>query len=813
MYKNIFGHAPIIQMVKMQVSLKVDGETVGEPDIEVPSMGTDFKIKTPDFLTLIERKVTPQGQAFLTEKFKEKEKISLQDLNELGFITTINKIKYEIRIIVPLEYRTRTVIDFVKIKRIYHKKAVKRAGFSGYFNINASEYNDTYYSSINSVLNLYGLIHTMDFNLSKNSQNEYGGSFSNHKFIYNYPEYLLKFTLGEIQNDSLGFLRTNSLIGLNVKKVYSLDPSIIYQRSDCNTDFELAIESSVELSVNKKRVFFRTLERGKYAFKNIPLSNGLNSVEIKILNQHKKLERAISFLTPYNFNLLSLGEQEFSASVGHSPQATLGDFNQPITKVSHKIGLFRNINIGEYVDVAPDYHIMGGQIKYASIMGALSSDLAFSFSQGKTGWATQGSFNFYQALMPFLPNINLQASYYSGEWVYNSDGAALVQFRGTLGHTQTLFDLINFNVSYYENWNGLNRSDYGFYFTANTSLDFKLHETHNKFHTNHNFNGGETQFSLNQKWKPNQETKATIKTEIHPRNAYIVDKSVINRLNAQWEYKPKQLPWDLNLGYVNDASQNKVESGFTYEGQKWYFKGDLTGDFGADSNRLIQAAYIKTPRAIFTTNFTERFNQNTNSFTVSRRIGVKTAIVFTDDIIAMSAPISDSFMIVYPDENLQDYNINVNSKYGIDLFGPAVIPISPYRVAHLSVDDEDNVSFRYLNERYFSVYLDEKAGGKIKVGHPPAVILTGRLQNAQNNIIASQLVYLYDLSRPEEEAQTLFTNRKGGFQASDIYSGRYRLVVPGDKYLPAEFQVTKTKDLVYKLDTIILQEKEVDNEN
>jgi outer membrane usher protein len=173
--------------------------------------------------------------------------------------------------------------------------------------------------------------------------------------------------------------------------------------------------------------------------------------------------------------------------------------------------------------------------------------------------------------------------------------------------------------------------------------------------------------------------------------------------------------------------------------------------------------------------------------------------------MALSRPISDSFVIVAPHKTIRDKNIKVNS-YGerylaqTDFLGSAVLPeVSGYSINSVSIDRNDLPVGYQIEDDAFYFEPTYKRGGVAKIGTDAIVMVKGQLlEGAEKpfSLVSGEILYL---DEPEKEPILFFTNRSGFFAAEGLKPGKYKIIVYGDKIFSSFITIPEGTTGLYAL--------------
>ena len=175
--------------------------------------------------------------------------------------------------------------------------------------------------------------------------------------------------------------------------------------------------------------------------------------------------------------------------------------------------------------------------------------------------------------------------------------------------------------------------------------------------------------------------------------------------------------------------------------------------------------------------------------------------------MAISRPIEDSFVILYPHDSLNSARIGFQPFGKIDRFGPAVIPNLPsYYTTRIRVTEAEIPSGIFLQTQAFRVEPTFSSGTAIQLGSDVNQVITGTLVDEQGPIGYLSGV-LRSIDDDEAPSVRLFTNKSGKFYVWGLKAGRYELQTIDRKRTAIILTVEDKSGAIQALGDITMQEK------
>lgn len=163
------------------------------------------------------------------------------------------------------------------------------------------------------------------------------------------------------------------------------------------------------------------------------------------------------------------------------------------------------------------------------------------------------------------------------------------------------------------------------------------------------------------------------------------------------------------------------------------------------------------------------------------------AIVVADGQVALSRPVSGSFVVLPRHDNLSRRRIGINPssvsegedgnfQARIDGLGPAVIPDStPYMYRPVRIDTQSLPAGYDIGRDVYTVFPSYKSGTLLPVGNAENIFADGYLLHGDGRAVSLQGGVI--VRQDNGAAQEFFTNAEGRFRVSRLAPGDYRMTL------------------------------------
>lgn len=607
------------------------------------------------------------------------------------------------------------------------------------------------------------------------------------RFVYDDLARLARWTLGDLQPVSRGFVGTPQLAGLSLVRSYSvLEPQRNVQPRGERT-FTIVRPSTVEAFINGQSVRQVRLQPGTYNVRDFPFAQGANNVRLVVTDDAGQSE-VIEFSLFFDRTLLAEGLTEFGLFAGirapFTGRSRDYQLDEPGASGFIRRGLTDKLTAGANFNLQRRGIALGAEAVAATPLGTIGSDVAvsqvnnigfgyainFSLQRAVTNSASGRSFGFtfeHRSKNFATPNeltadnrflFEVGASYAQslGRSQFISFTGLYAKGRGAFGDEKTA------------------RLSYGYRLSPRLSLAAEgIYEDRQNFGENHGLR-------LTLVYRP--DSRSTAVAEVDTRNERARAGYQTSRgegvgawsggINADYLYEENVVGVDANVSYL----ANRAELGLNH-----------------------------------TTAFDVGGGNDVSDQRTSLRLG--TAIAFADGHVALSRPIFDSFAMVAPHRTIRGRDIyieprdgNYRAKSGI--FGPAVEPdLSSYSERVITYDVPDAPVGYDLGEGNFRVYPPYRSGFLKIAGSDYSVTGIGTLRDQNGQPVALIAGRAFEIGAPDREPITVFTNRSGRFGIQGLRPGRWRIEVPTQPPGIVEIEIPEDTQGVIRLGDLTLGDR------
>ena len=789
LFYEVFGYHQV-KPYKLLVPYFINGDRVGKIEVFLKKGADQIHVRK----TTLYKKLGMYLNGTLLEWFVgatlNLSTVSLSFLDENGIYTDYDEQLLQFQVTISPEYIKPKISDIGYSKRPKSSDyAVAPSKYSGYLNLRAAQ--SLYFTSMGTenenirpfTINFDGAINLHKVVLE--GLGEY--SRDNHwkrsmtRLVYDQPEYMFRYYLGDISTPIIGYQTSPSMGGFAFTKDFNLQPYTTTQPETMNGVVILR-PSIVEIYANEVLVEKKNVDPGPFNLRQASLSHGINNVKIVIRNDIGDAETID--LNSYSNNLqLRKDLDQYSFNIGVISSQINGklqyDAEDPIISMFYRRGLNNWITLSSYTQAKLDQFMFGIGSNFGTIFGNFDADLAMSTTDSvSVDYASRVSYNYFNnnyVENPFHRQWRVSIDYLGRKFAYINDLTPdnLSSFMITGSVSQNITETItsSFSASY-----GLGRDEQKDTHTYSLSVAKRISSgmriscflSNRETSDLHN----EWRISLNFMYNPPIN---------HMFNSVYDSKNQSGRLS--WSYSA----FDGNIR--NNLSTNYSEVTPLYLSNRTSYSGNRGNvSLGYDFNE-----------------FNSGDNTNIFNFTGS------TSVVFVDGQFGWSKLVNNSFALINPNSVIKDYTIGINKRrngnfqFSSDRFGPAVYStLSPYRVQEFDIELPDLPIGYEVNSDGHVLLPSYKSGFLIDLEGKAYLFARGRLVDEDNNPMVHVTAELVPFGKYSEDYTTIFTNKGGYFYAYGLKPGSYKLFLDSEKYEPIIVRIARNTEAGYcKLGTLI----------
>ena len=820
----------------VKVDVRVNGNTIGEIDLISNSSGELDQIKTKEIVELLKNVLKEHVLKRINEEIISNEIISLNILNKQGVSSVYNSTNLSLDLEINPELRKPLILSLKTKKKasVREENKVKAEDISGYLNTFANVGLNSGGDEADLRMRFEGSLNINGFVLETTSD------YRNKKFdmgrttlIYDKPEKLKRFAIGNISTGNRNFQENLELDGIRISKEFFLDPNLqISPRA--NESLQLETDSEVELYINNQLIRRFYLNAGVYALEDIGLYNGANNIRIRIKDEFGKVtvKRSEQY---YDSHLLKPGLSLYAFSVGYlSNQQSYSNSSlekKPIFSGYYQKGVSKNLTLSLDAQLSSENYLLGAETISSIPIGSLRSSVAISGGKEKdSGYAA--SFEFkpnkkheqisLDTLRQDLLGLDTRSRGLINSWSITGEFksknfSALNGVNPDLIGTSTIIDGIefgnrvfnnnkfkgnlqtNFNLNISEKWQGNLNLGVADYYDADESYYSNLSATRR-------FDNG-TRLSIGARYDTEEEYSMNF------------------QISIPLSKKKGQKRVDLDV--LADSRDNAYETKLSLKPTSLVGKNSLAGSLEhfQNKNSKQQLLDVQYRNNLFESKLTAR-NRTTNGTGRSSQqlnLGLNTSLACVGGSCATSYPINDSFALVSGPSNqtqpiaLSNNGLRFRYSDGNDTGLPdnysalipgknkkAVVRLESYRTQNINVD-EGTLPNGYDSEKTeFSVFPKYHQGFLLKAGGEPATTLDGMLFDDLNNVLSFKGGQWIPMNKGK--AVAFFSNKGGKFRVSSIPAGKYKLeLFDYPDMNPIQIDVPQTNGKIHDIGNLIIK--------
>ena len=611
--------------------------------------------------------------------------------------------------------------------------------------------------------------------------------------VKDYPENMLRMTIGDLTFPTQGFQQSQSLGGIGITKNFDIQPHFLAHPIGSKEIF-LEHPSTVEIWINNQLYKSLDLPAGRHDFQDLPAKAGINDFQFKVIDN---VGRETVFAIPFIFarSLLAPGLSQYNHSLGiHSNTDGDGKRHYSLSDMTlshfYRRGLTNNITVGEYFQGNRDQILLGIEGISSTSYGTIGFDSAISsILKGHSGITLQCFLTGYppiqkdkkqQRIVSWSSSATFRSRRFAHLGTLTPDNNTAFTINGSVGSTlfygisgkvgaeyrilsKKVQNPYNISANFSRSWKS----------RINTSLNFNFSVDENS-HSEH-------RVSFNFLWYFSEYRQST-------NINHDFDKNITR---ATWRYKSPQsaTPFNATVGVEHRPNDDNTSNAAT------------TGAISYSWYRATLKASHSIPDIFDNKNKSQHISQ----------VSLGTAIIYTGGHFGISRPMSDSFIMVSKDKSLKEYTIGVNPSKSkgyqakADMFGPAIISAVPnYQSQTICVDTSTLPLGLDIGPSSYKVMPLYKSGFHIKLKRRSFVVISGMLTNTKGTPIELQAGNLIPNEETTLSSLPFFTNRKGKFEIMGIIPGEYTIQLIKEGWEPTALNIPKKAFGLYDAGTITI---------
>jgi outer membrane usher protein len=600
------------------------------------------------------------------------------------------------------------------------------------------------------VVNYKGWV--LDVSTTSNVISNWGFNLDYARVSHDFMDSSERLTVGSIFLPITGFMVSEPLYGVEFLQDPKMTQSL-YDLFLIKQQFLLSQAATVNVLLNNNNVGSYHLDPGKYVVPNIMFGTGINTLVIKSDNL------ILQTLVPYDSRLLIQGGMSFAASLG-IPQWEL---DPPIFSGYFLYGITPYLTAGVFSQDGLGNQIGGVEATYATPIGNFHSQ--FGVSQGiGIDFAGEADYQLAFGYGNYYPVINLSAQYTGRSFLAPG-------------------------ILYSQN-------PYSWLLSASYSqplpLDFSL--------------GLGVGYQIGWDLNPNQLTANVTITRPIGKDTNI---SFILLVSQQSGSSPQVQAMITLNSILNNGKENifaTTSLNTPTASANFYYHPSLSAPYGTfsiskDGEIVSEDASVQYTAPFVDSSLSDSLSPSMNNLSFSGGI----ALITAGGAFGITRPISDSFAIIVPQDNLLGQTIIANKTPDgydgmvTDKINIGLSQLLSYTRSTISlssptapVDSSMGAVVRILQPTY-------KSGTVLVVGTKATVSIVGKL-------VFEGKPYVYQSGKlaSSSHSEEFFTDEDGSFQIYNLTPGVWKMTVDG---METSITVPQTASKQYDVGSIVLEGK------
>lgn len=710
------------------------------------------------------------------KKNSKKRFISTEALESLGVITFFDEEELLVRVTIRPHIRSESNIDIsapIRSITIIPEQNAAASGFANFYlnqpfsNIGEerdSVERDPFLGAVDTTLNILGVAAISGVEYNEGSDIRY--QRKNSWLEYDFDKIKSRFSIGEIEYSATGFLVEGTGLGAAISNVVSLNPQTL-SRGTGSYSVTLEKSSIVEVQINGSTVHRGRYPAGPLDLSNFPFVSGNNSVEVKITDDHGRVE-IVSYSRLFDNELLAPDIFEYSIS-----HAAPFEVNADGTREYHsdksvgtsflRYGVSKKYTSGISIQFDNRFKLFGIENSLLYPIGTVETNVSGSKLDDESGFASKLIFRTHEQLegrtLPFHSRTILEhRSQQFRQYAQLVEGIrfSVAQF---FGARITANSSAGVSATFRDNYLAGNDTEY----RADYRHSF-LREYNAGVSTSQRYYGGresEFRIAFNLSWHPHSSRKSVVASyDSFDRNRRVSMRGSGESLG-------------LRSNYIADVGKK-------ISGQYVELEGQLSG-----------------PRGELGTHYSLLKNDQNDSLH-QLNLDTRFSLAFADSSFAFGKAINNSFAIVKTSPGVSETSIPIMigsspTDSAITNFGPALVSrVSPYQYRELSFDKSELSEKYLLEQEHFAIFPGNKRGVLVETNLSITTSVLSRIVDSTGRPLSYLAGDLIDESK--NVVARFFSNRKGRIYLEHVSHGDYILKLDDDRYSSVHLKVLHSED-------------------
>lgn len=600
------------------------------------------------------------------------------------------------------------------------------------------------------------------------------------------PDDAIRYSLGDITLIPAGLQGSPIIGGVAIERLYGEIQPYANIRPAGLRRFTLDHTSTVDVVVNGVTVRTLRLDPGQYDLRDFPLFNGLNNVDLYVVDEFGRRLIA-SFSLFYSARLLDAGITEFGAALGALQESRAFHPDEQISYdgltfsgyVRH--GLTNWLTIGANLQATDSQYLAGTEIGFGTPIGNFGILTGFSDADDHgSGWSALFSYELQMrdAWVLNRPLINVEYLMQSRDFTtLDNDNVFEVPTESELRARATAF------VAPLDLQVGLSASR-----IEGRDLDPDESRAAISFSKYIGFGSLSVSYEhaeIDQ--KPDDD-----------RFLLTFTASLSDREIARASYDSHNDLTELSYTRFQTREVDDVGIHATLLRDNDQIAG--AGELSYNANRF----WANVEHDVITDGGMKEITSQQTSVTVA------TQLAFAGDDVAIGRPVGPRFAIVSAHETLDGHSIGVKEANGLgdrdaetDALGPALVSASSaYRPQHILVDVENLPEGYDFGSGQYDLFPGPASGYAIQVGSNASRIVRGVLVDEAGKPLGLLGGEIRDLDDKDFKPVLVFTNSSGRFVAEGLAPGRYQMTLGAALDIVVPLEVPEGAEGVIDIGTV-----------
>jgi outer membrane usher protein len=741
--------------------LLLDSRPIGEIET-LPMEELDTRVNADELYELLTGRVDKQKLESL-RTFPE-QWISIEQLQEYPFEVSFSMFDLTVEVTVPPESTVSRTISLASTTDPIEYTRIEPADFSFYTNIYSSftfgNYEDvnqdliTFEPSaqinLNPTFNIFGWVLNSRITVSTTADKTI--SVGRINLSKDWPELPLRLMAGDIVYKTASNQSTPSYFGA----VLSKERSRTFEKqqvSDFTYEFLVPEDNLlVRVLMNGRNIKRERLNANRYTLEDFYFSSGINQFDI-LLERDEEVISSEQFLFAYDSRITPVGQDQFTAGFGYKNR----DLQQlPELFGMHQFGISDHSSAEYFIQAGDKQQNLGASLVYATTLGNFKlSGAGTLIGYDKIGYYASLSYTYLRPISSVNRTFSLAVSYQNRGYASfnNTDQVPTnppAPVRLTSGYSQTLFGILGFSSS------------------ANMQINRSMGIDNLLFNVN---------------------LSSRISSAI----------SMSARFRGEWDedgFEPT-LTVTANISPVNSNFSSAVRHEFSEASPGTSISARFSPEniSNAAAFSLNTSGITAEDPIPSSMSFGGSFSHRDYSFSAEQRISrsgrtsyvtalnFNTAVSYADGLFGISRPISDSFVLVAPSQQLEGYVMGVNPTGSghiarTDEFGAAVVHnLSSFSRHSIVIDPIELPDGLEVGTDHYTFSPLPQQGAVLRLGVESNVTVTGVMEFSDGTPTALYPGEYIKSGAGEEEISYFFTNTDGTYELYGLSSGEYRVTL------------------------------------